>query len=248
MPRHLRYLLLPAVLLALGVTAGVVRTVEGTHGAATAPRSAGDSRSDAQVGRSATGAPHAAAGSATARASAAQPEPIAIASRVKSWPKHRKSVPGESCASCDAPASFDTPGQVADQVAANPRGLLTADRPSGPQAAAEQPNGLPPDVPASLKTSGKRGVVIRDAVDMGFPYEPKAWQDGLLEIDNRSGKDVFVSFHGQGAGQCLIDGQQVEEGRQYVVRGAAQIRGSSDVGVHVRTRGEGVETAPNGDG
>lgn len=237
-----RFLLLPLILLGVGTAGMIVRQAEARATAADEPSSrTGDAptalrTSGKRLGDAGSIPPDQMLPGTTptiVRIPAADP-----ASAAPTIAGAHGGKPAPPCDSCDQQAATGPDGQ--------PVAPLAADRPTIP--AELQPGTSQPPPGAALETQGDRGVVITDAIDMGFPYQPKEWRDGLLEIDNRSGRDVLVSLHGPAAANCQIDGQDVVEGREYVVRTATQIKGPSEVGVHVRTRGEGHPTNPDGNG
>lgn len=70
-----------------------------------------------------------------------------------------------------------------------------------------------------------------------------------MQVSNRSGLPVAISFHGLGCAQTLLNGQTVQEGRSYLVDGDAEVEGGGPVGVHVRTpEGDQRESSPAGVG
>ncbi len=165
-------------------------------------------------------------------------------SRVPTWPRHVFS--GKGCDGCDSPTILN--GAGSEENALTRRGVLSIDRPSGPAAAAAQSNGYQAPPRESLMTDSDRGVTIQDRIDLGFPYDPAAWHDGVLEITNKTPGQVVVSLHGASATTCTIDGMPVVEGQQYIVDGTIQLHGSALVGVHVRTNGLAVQPRPSGNG
>lgn len=107
----------------------------------------------------------------------------------------------------------------------------------------------PPALIHAVRPEPGAGVRITSGVEVGFAYVPGQYRDGALRLANDSGVPLVISFHGAGSSSVRLNGQEIVEGRTYLVVGDAEIAGAQAVGVHVRhPKGKEREAAPDGVG
>lgn len=105
-----------------------------------------------------------------------------------------------------------------------------------------------PDLaPQPLEIIPSAGVRVTKRIDMGFPFDPAQYSDGMMRLHNESTGLVAVSFHGDDVSHVRLNGQPVEAGRKYLLEGEAELRADRHVGVHLRSL-DGSERQPAPDG
>lgn len=150
------------------------------------------------------------------------------------------------CRNCEEPNFYSLQDRdVGQQII---RDATQHDHPSEAEFSAPEDEAKSVFIPRIMQSHPGSGVTLLDPVDMGFPYSPKSWSAGEMEVVNASGKNLKVSLHGPGAAGAVIDGQPVVEGQQYDINGSVQIKSSQPMGVHIRSSGPSVSTLPDSNG
>lgn len=93
-----------------------------------------------------------------------------------------------------------------------------------------------------------RGMRVDAATPCAFRFYPELYPDKTLRFAVGSSEPVVVSVHGPGSGACRIDGQPMEDGRQYTLKDGMTLQSNVSVGVHLRPLKDAQLRLPNSSG